>query len=152
MFLFFNQVSLSPTLTIHRTAGKGERTSVLLFIISARSRTFYLHYIYLLFLFAAHVITRLLIDDVYPHLRISIRLNVNPFYVTSFFYTPWKHEKTRGFLMFSGVSEKTNGMKCVNWIWFVDVMADNITSKFLKTLPQILLGPFLNTLIHIHVS
>ena len=131
-FFFLNQVSLSPTLTIHRTARKGERISVLLFIISARSRTFYLHYICLLFLFAAHVITRLLID-VYPHLRISIRLNVNPFYVTSFFYTPWKDQKTRGFLMFSGVSEKTSGMKCVNWIWFVDVMADNITSKFLKT-------------------
>ena len=33
--------------------------------------------------------------------------------VVVFFYTPWKHQKTRGFLMFSGVLKETSGMKWV---------------------------------------
>ena len=30
------------------------------------------------------------------------------------FYTPWKHQKTEGFLMFSGGIETDRGMKWVN--------------------------------------
>ena len=30
------------------------------------------------------------------------------------FDTPWKHQKTFGFLMLSGVSKETSGMKWVN--------------------------------------
>ena len=29
------------------------------------------------------------------------------------FYTPWKHQKTKGFLMFSGGLERDRGMKWV---------------------------------------
>ena len=31
-----------------------------------------------------------------------------------YFYTPWKHQKTSGFLMFPGGVEETSGMKWVN--------------------------------------
>ena len=31
---------------------------------------------------------------------------LNPFHATLAFYTPWKHQKTSGFLMFSGVIER----------------------------------------------
>ena len=31
-----------------------------------------------------------------------VKLMINPFYATVSFYTPWKHQKIRGFLMFSG--------------------------------------------------
>ena len=31
---------------------------------------------------------------------------MNPFHTTSLFYTPWKHEKIPGFLIFSGGVEK----------------------------------------------
>ena len=40
--------------------------------------------------------------------------NINPFHVTGLFRYPWKHQKTCGFLMFSGVSKETSGMKWVN--------------------------------------
>ena len=35
----------------------------------------------------------------------------------SSFDTPWKHQKTSGFRMFSGVSKEISGMKWVNVIW-----------------------------------
>ena len=31
---------------------------------------------------------------------------INPFHTTGLSYTPWKHQKTRGFLMFSAGIEK----------------------------------------------
>ena len=33
------------------------------------------------------------------------------------FYTPWKHQKTEGFLMFSGGIEETSGIKWVKVTW-----------------------------------
>ena len=33
------------------------------------------------------------------------------------FYSPWIHQKTRGFLTFSGVQKKTSGMKYVKTVW-----------------------------------
>ena len=38
----------------------------------------------------------------------------NPFYATSFFYTSWKHQQSRGFVMISLGIEKSSAMKCVS--------------------------------------
>ena len=46
--------------------------------------------------------------------------SLNSWFLTHFmplvsFYTPWKHPKTRGFLVFWGVLEETSSEKWVNW-------------------------------------
>ena len=51
------------------------------------------------------------------HFSVMQPQRITSFHVTAglFFYTPWKHEKTSGFLIFSGnmAREKAIGMKCV---------------------------------------
>ena len=39
-------------------------------------------------------------------MKIIKKILVNPFYATISFYTPWKHQKTKGFLMFFGGIER----------------------------------------------
>ena len=49
------------------------------------------------------------------------------------FYTPWKHQKTSGFLMFSRGVEKTSGIKSVNLNWlFVFFSTNNIFFCFIN--------------------
>ena len=58
-------------------------------------------------------------------------------------YTPWKHEKTFGFMMFSGCCRKINGMK-----WFdVNVEAGH-SQLFLETGR---VSPYLRFLIHLNL-
>ena len=37
------------------------------------------------------------------------------------FYTPWKHQKTRDFLINLGSKKETSGMKQVNLLFFFDL-------------------------------
>ena len=83
---------LSQTLTIRRTAGKGGRGPYLFPSISfTRSgKLIYFQFSiwadYLLFLIAAHVIIRLLLEEIYLPLKIRIWLNISYIYFTSWFY------------------------------------------------------------------
>ena len=45
----------------------------------------------------------------------------NPFYATSFFYTSWKHQQSRGFVMISLGIEKSSAMKCVSMGFLVSL-------------------------------
>ena len=65
--------------------------------------------------------------DLFPHIVIYLRISffrgtfswiitmegINPFHATPYFYTPWKHQKTSRFFMFSGCIEKEYGIKWV---------------------------------------
>ena len=48
---------------------------------------------------------------------VPVQSSIKPFHASGlflYFYTPWKHQKTKGFLMFSGGIKETSGMKWVN--------------------------------------
>ena len=83
---FFISVLLSRVMAIHRTTGKGRKSSVFLSTISTRLWIFRhlfstmhvrLWGDHLVLLIALHVINRLLFDEICPPLGISIWLNVN---------------------------------------------------------------------------
>ena len=42
----------------------------------------------------------------YFHQNKPLDYRRKPFYIIGLFFTPWKHQKTRGFLIFSGCIEK----------------------------------------------
>ena len=50
------------------------------------------------------------VSNVTPRYNVTAAKVFNPFNATRLF-TPWKHKKTRGFLMFSGVIKRVSDMK-----------------------------------------
>lgn len=91
---------------------------------------------------------------IYPTVTLLISILINPFLPKIPFRSPWKHHKTKSFLMFWGGVKKTNGMKWVkSFVAILNIQVFQlITSKNIIILHSFSSFWFLKTKINQHVD